>query len=61
MREVLPHDTNVNPVEGILGLLVAITVLAIVAQRLGVAYPIVLVVGGLILGLVPGCVAATPW
>ena len=38
----------------ILLLLVATTLLAVLAQRLKLAYPIVLVLGGLVLGLVPG-------
>lgn len=41
-------------VEVVLGLLVAVAVLALVARRLHVPYPIVLVIGGLALGLVPG-------
>jgi Na+/H+ antiporter len=43
-----------SDVELVLLLLVATTLLAVVAQRLNVAYPIVLVLGGLGLGLVPG-------
>ena len=43
-----------SEVELVLLLLVATTLLAVVAQRLNVAYPIVLVLGGLLLGLVPG-------
>lgn len=38
----------------ILGLLVAVAVLATVARWLALPYPILLVVGGLVLGLVPG-------
>ena len=38
----------------LVGLLVAIIVLSTVARLVGVPYPIVLVVGGLILGFVPG-------
>lgn len=38
----------------ILLLLVMTTLLAVLAQRLRIAYPIVLVIGGLVLGLVPG-------
>ncbi|HSR24747.1 MAG TPA: cation:proton antiporter, partial [Candidatus Eisenbacteria bacterium] len=38
----------------ILGLLVVVAVLALVARRLGVPYPIVLVLGGLAVALVPG-------
>ncbi|MBI3513325.1 MAG: Na+/H+ antiporter [Proteobacteria bacterium] len=46
--------TGTNEVELILVLLVAATLLAVLAQRLNLAYPIVLVLGGLALGLVPG-------
>jgi Na+/H+ antiporter len=42
-----------SDVELVLLLLVATTLMAVVAQRLAVAYPIVLVLGGLLLGLVP--------
>jgi Na+/H+ antiporter len=38
----------------ILGLLLAVAVLATLASRLGVPYPILLVLGGLVLGFVPG-------
>jgi monovalent cation/hydrogen antiporter len=38
----------------VLGLLVAVSVLALVARRLSVPYPIVLVLGGLAIALVPG-------
>jgi CPA1 family monovalent cation:H+ antiporter len=41
-------------VETVLALLVAVAVLATVAHRLKVAYPILLVVGGLAVGFVPG-------
>jgi monovalent cation/hydrogen antiporter len=44
----------VAQVELVLGLLVAIAALGLVAQRLKVPYPIVLVLGGLLIGLVPG-------
>ena len=37
-----------------LGLMVAITALSVLARRLGVPYPILLVLGGLGLGFVPG-------
>jgi monovalent cation/hydrogen antiporter len=43
-----------DQLEVILGLLVAIVVLVTVARRLNIAYPILLVVGGLALGFVPG-------
>jgi CPA1 family monovalent cation:H+ antiporter len=38
----------------ILGLLVAVTVLATLASRIEVPYPILLVLGGLVLGFLPG-------
>jgi Na+/H+ antiporter len=41
-------------IEIILGLLLAVAALATVATRLGVPYPILLVLGGSVLGLVPG-------
>ena len=40
--------------ELILGLLIAVAALVTVARRLEIAYPIFLVIGGLVLGLVPG-------
>jgi monovalent cation/hydrogen antiporter len=40
--------------ELVLGLLVAVTVLAMVARRLNMPYPILLVLGGLVLSFVPG-------
>ncbi len=38
----------------ILGLLVAMVALCIMAPRLGIPYPVALVLGGLLLGFVPG-------
>ena len=35
-------------------LLIVVTALAILARRIGLPYPILLVIGGLLLGLVPG-------
>jgi Na+/H+ antiporter len=43
-----------SPIETLFGLLVAVAALTWVAQRINVEYPILLVVGGLILGFVPG-------
>lgn len=43
-----------SAVEVVLGLLVPVTVLALLARRLNVPYPILLVLGGLVLGFVPG-------
>ena len=40
--------------ELILGLLIAVAALVTVARFLGISYPILLVIGGLVLGLVPG-------
>src|SRR5437899_9996825 len=37
-----------------LGLLLAVALLALAARRLSVPYPILFVVGGLVLGLIPG-------
>jgi CPA1 family monovalent cation:H+ antiporter len=50
-------DAGSGPTEAIavvLILLVAATALALVARRIGIPYPILLVLGGLALGLVPG-------
>ena len=44
----------VSEVEIVLGLLVLVTALAILARAIGVPYPILLVIGGLVIGLVPG-------
>jgi CPA1 family monovalent cation:H+ antiporter len=41
-------------IELVLGLLVAVAALAMLAHRLRVPYPIVLVLGGLLIGFVPG-------
>ena len=38
----------------VLTLLIAVAALVTIARRLGIAYPIFLVIGGLLLGLVPG-------
>jgi Na+/H+ antiporter len=43
-----------GPVETVLCLLVAVAALATLSRRLGVAEPIVLVLGGLVLGFIPG-------
>ena len=45
---------HISPIELVLGLFVVAVFLAYVARRIGVAYPILLVLGGLVLGLVPG-------
>ncbi|HMK74342.1 MAG TPA: hypothetical protein VK454_13435, partial [Myxococcaceae bacterium] len=42
-----------STLELILGLMLAVVVLASLAKRIGVPYPILLVVGGLILALIP--------
>ena len=41
-------------IEIVLGLLLAVAVLSIAAQRLAIPYPILLVLGGLVLSFVPG-------
>ena len=43
-----------NPAEIVIGLILVAVVLATAAQRIGVPYPTVLVLGGLALGFVPG-------
>jgi CPA1 family monovalent cation:H+ antiporter len=43
-----------HPIELILVLLLAVAVLTTVAHKVGIAYPVVLVVGGISLGLLPG-------
>jgi monovalent cation/hydrogen antiporter len=45
---------SVHGAELILGLLIAVAALVTLARRLGITYPIFLVIGGLVLGLVPG-------
>jgi CPA1 family monovalent cation:H+ antiporter len=40
--------------ELVLALLIAVATLVTIARRLGIAYPILLVIGGLLVGLVPG-------
>ena len=45
---------ELSPIELVLGLFVVAVALAYVARWIGVAYPILLVLGGLALGLVPG-------
>jgi CPA1 family monovalent cation:H+ antiporter len=44
----------VGTIELVLGLLVGIAALAVLARKLQIAYPILLVIGGLLLGLIPG-------
>src|SRR5438309_2721434 len=41
-------------IEVVLGLLVAVAALALLARKLPVPYPILLVIGGLLLALIPG-------
>src|SRR5262249_38907420 len=48
------RNRSVQSAELILGLLIAVAALVTIARRLGIAYPIFLVIGGLVLGLVPG-------
>ncbi len=44
----------IGTVEIFVGMLLAVTVLAWLARRLHIAYPILFVIGGLLLGLIPG-------
>jgi monovalent cation/hydrogen antiporter len=50
----LLQSADAGSIELIFLLLVAATALAIVARRIGMPYPILLVLGGLVLGFVPG-------
>ncbi|TMB55722.1 MAG: Na+/H+ antiporter [Chloroflexi bacterium] len=43
-----------HPVEEVLGLLVAVALLTVAARRLGIPYPILMTLGGVALGLIPG-------
>jgi CPA1 family monovalent cation:H+ antiporter len=43
-----------NPVELIIGLILAAALLATVARKIGIPYPVLLVLGGLVLGFMPG-------
>ena len=43
-----------HPVEEVLGLLVVVALLTVAARRLGIPYPILMTLGGLALGLIPG-------
>jgi CPA1 family monovalent cation:H+ antiporter len=43
-----------NPVELIIGLILAAAVLATLARKIGIPYPVLLVLGGLVLGFMPG-------
>ena len=45
---------DISPIELVLGLFVVAVALAYVARGIGVAYPILLVLGGLVLGFLPG-------
>ena len=45
---------EISPIELVLGLFVVAVALAYLARRIGIAYPILLVLGGLVLGFVPG-------
>jgi CPA1 family monovalent cation:H+ antiporter len=47
-------------VEILLALMLAMAVLATIARKVGIAYPVLLVLGGLVLGLVPGLPAFHP-
>src|SRR3954470_14136752 len=43
-----------DPIQLVIGLFVVAVALAFIARRIGVAYPILLVIGGLVLAFVPG-------
>ena len=54
MEPLAASTASVGAIEAILLLFLAATALAILARRLGIPYPILLVLGGLALGFVPG-------
>ena len=43
-----------HPVEVVLALLLLVALLTVIARRIGIPYPILMTVGGLLMGLVPG-------
>ena len=45
---------EISPIELVLGLLVVAVALGYLARRIGVAYPILLLLGGVVIGFVPG-------
>jgi monovalent cation/hydrogen antiporter len=53
-RDDLRGGPLVHGAELVLGLLIAVAALVTIARRLDIAYPVFLVIGGLVLGLVPG-------
>jgi monovalent cation/hydrogen antiporter len=54
IRRFWPHHEHVGKTELILICFVAVALLAIVARRIRIPYPILLTIGGLILALIPG-------
>ena len=45
---------STQSIQIVLGLLVAVGILVVIARRIDVPYPVLLVIGGLLLGLIPG-------
>src|SRR5215510_16513828 len=54
LRVLERNGPRMRSAELILALLIAVAALVTIARRLGIAYPIFLVIGGLGLGLLPG-------
>src|SRR3989440_759866 len=54
IRRFWPHSEHVGKTELILICLVVVALLAIVARRIRIPYPILLTIGGVVLALVPG-------
>src|SRR5918992_6302476 len=52
-RRSVAYRSRVHAIEIVLGLLVAVALTVTLARRVGVPYPILLVIGGLLLSLVP--------
>src|SRR5207302_11084290 len=53
-RRRRPRGSRMHSAELVLALLIAVATLVTIARRLGIASPILLVIAGLLLGLVPG-------
>ena len=63
MQPLLAVTEPVNvalPVEVVLALLLVVALLTVVARRVGIPYPILMTLGGLVLGLVPALVPGLP-
>ena len=53
-RGVVDRLMDISPIELVLGLLLVAVALGYLARRIGIAYPILLLLGGVVLGYLPG-------